>query len=65
MMNEPILILLEFKDGLYPEIRALNTEKKEIKEFLDSTITRANKFKEKTGKYPKDIEDLKGWEEIN
>lgn len=22
-------------------------------------------FKEKTGKYPKDIEDLKGWEELN
>lgn len=68
-MEESLIILLQFKDGKYPEIKqeAWKSEDREISEIIDffnDVITRANKYKENTGNYPTDIEDLKGWEEL-
>lgn len=69
-MGEGIIILLQFKDGKYPEIKEQawkceDIEVSEIIDFFNDVINRANRYKENEKHYPQDIEDLIGWEELN
>lgn len=43
----------------------IDNEECKIRDFLEDCISRANRFKEKNHYYPENIEDLKGWEELN
>lgn len=70
-MYKSIVILVNFKDGVYPEIEPaayetlIDNEECAIRDFLENCITRANRYKEHNNHYPENIENLKSWEELN